>query len=312
MKRFFQASAFLVISMLSTVLHAEVAAPCLNPVVRETCIASCAPACLDPQFLGINAAYCIGKGIINRGPGDPPLEDGPNCQTYFAAGAGNVDAAAVPIPDPAPVSSGQSANDSVNRQVVGAEGEDCEKLEKLSEQRRCKLDKVGPKCSPTVTALEKRARLLVTSIKGELSKYGDLLTRDWRDVNNRERLCALGLNELDRNYEIATQNPDTLRASRREAQAIQSCQSEWEAFVRHHAGSNNSDSLVDTVAREAEAQLADLKGQIEELTRSIAKLEVVAGTIRDIVDVHIIYCDAAGQPPAADGSGPIPTAVTPN
>ncbi|MAC80615.1 MAG: hypothetical protein CML66_21410 [Rhodobacteraceae bacterium] len=176
---------------------------------------------------------------------------------------------------------------------------DCSQLEKLSERRICELAKVAPSCSPSVSQLIGEAQLLVRVIDDEVSQYGDLLTRDWSDVDNQELLCAFSIDELDRNYDIATENPAKLISLRNQATDIQACQTEWETFVRDNAATTGSDRLVDQVTRDAEARLDSLKGQIETLTSSVATLENAADVIVGIVDLHIIYCNPDG-PVTAD------------
>lgn len=261
----------------------EAAAVCREAGVRDLCLATCAQACRLGSFLEANVDYCLGRGLLGTDPGAPAPADAPACAGLLAGLTGRA------TPDAAP-------------EAAAPEGSDCESFATLSERRRCALAKVTPKCSATVTELESDARLLVDEITRELAQYGDLLERDWNDISNRQRLCVFSLAELDASYEAANDNPEILRALQQNASEIQACQSDWEDWVRSNAGTRASDSLIDQVSRDAEAQLGPLKAQVATLSQSVARLESAAATIVEIVDIHIIYCDPAGSPPdATDG-----------
>lgn len=266
---------------------AEVPAPCLESDVRDLCPGSCAAACREAAFLEENATYCLNNGHFVDDPTAPG--DAPACVEHFGT--------AIVVDPPLPPIPGEPT--STNTEAVEPEGPDCDALTDVFEQRECELAKVAPACSPTVTELEARARLLVTEIDQELAQYGDLLTRDWTDVNNRQRLCEFSRAQLSENYQIATQNPEILRTLQRDAGDIQACQRDWEEWMRDNAETDASDSLIDAVTRDAEEQLGPLTEQMEELGVSVAKLQSAAETILGIVDVHIIYCDPDGTPPPA-------------
>ena len=256
---------------------AQVPQACRTADIRAACLKSCAPACEDSAFLNDNVGYCLENGLLGRPVDAPPLTDDAICADHFAA---------VPVEEPAALPSSQPTTT------------DCVALDRLSDRRRCELAKVAPACSPSVSQLIGEAQLLVRVIDDEVSQYGDLLTRDWTDVTNQERLCAFTIDELDQNYVIATENPATLLSLKTQATDIQACQTEWEGFVRDNAATTGSDRLVDQVTRDAEARLGALKGQIETISTSVDTLENAAEIIVGIVDLHIIYCNPDG--PAAD------------
>ncbi|MEM8729468.1 MAG: hypothetical protein AAGF79_06070, partial [Pseudomonadota bacterium] len=251
---------------------AEVPAGCRDSALRETCLASCASACDDPDFLQEHVGYCLDNNLVGRAADLPALVDGPQCAAHF-------DTAAAPSDPEEPPATAEI---------------DCAALPRLSEQRRCELAKVAPACSPTVSQLIGEAQLLVRVIDDEVSQYGDLLTRDWTDVTNQELLCGFTIDELDTNYVIATENPAKLLSMKTRATDIQACQTEWEVFVRDSAASTGSDRLVDQVTRDAEARLDALKGQIQRISTSVETLENAAEIIVGIVDLHIIYCNPDG------------------
>lgn len=236
---------------------------------------TCESACGDPGFLSANIQWCEAS---NR---RTTAADAPECPTLIARFVGA--AATAPPPGDATTS------------VLSPEN-NCEKLPKLSERRACALAKTTPSCSRSVTELEGRARLLVTEISQQLDQYGELLERDWSDVSNRALLCAFSRDDLDLYYEGATSNPQILKALQSKASGIQSCQVEWEKWVRNRpVVPGQADSLLDEVARDAEQQLGPLKAQIEGLSASVAKLQAAATTIVGIMDVHLIFCDPAGS-----------------
>ncbi|MGR3492200.1 MAG: hypothetical protein ACU0DW_09090 [Shimia sp.] len=251
---------------------AQVAALCGDETIRTSCPATCAPACGDRAFLSTNVDYCVDNGFLVPDLSVLGLRDDPQCVGFLGEDA--------------------------------AEAEDpCADLTSLSERRRCALRADAPSCAGSVRELEDQANILIAAIQGELDLYGDLLTTDWEDVDNRGDLCAFSLETLDRNYEIATENPAKLRASQGEAQGIQACTAEWEEYVRTESGTAGSDVLRDRLTRDAEARLMPLREQIGGLNTSIQTLEDAAGTIVQMVDLHLIYCDPEGeaQPAPTDG-----------
>lgn len=270
---------------------AEVPAPCLESDIRDLCPASCAAACGEAAFMAENATYCLSNGHFVDDPNANAPGDSRACVEHFGTA---IIVGRPPLPIPGG-SSGEAA--PTNTEAGQPEVPDCSALPTWSEQRRCELAKVTPACSANLTELEGQARLLVTAIDLELGHYGELLTREWTDLNNRALLCAFSLAELDRNYEIATRNPTILRILQRAATDIQACQTEWEQWVRDASGSEGSDSLIDSVTRDAEWQFEALRVQMENLRTSVARLQSAADTIVEIVDIHLIYCDPAGTPP---------------
>jgi hypothetical protein len=285
MIRFPGVIVYLVAVILTGMAVAEAPQACLQQNVREVCLQSCAEACRDDKFLGENLTYCLENGLVGAGTLD--VADAPECVGLFETSP-----------------PGQQTQDaSTSHGQIPAQVVDCSEFTKLSERLRCELNTTGPKCSASVEELQGQGRLLDTSIQAQLAQYGELLTKDWSDVNNRELLCAFSLSELDENYEVATQDPHALRAVQRQAISIQACMSEWEDFVRARAeaeaGSGDSDTLADELARDAEERLGPLQGQIENLSLSIGTLEAAADTITSIEKLHLIYCKAEGEPPLA-------------
>ncbi len=168
---------------------------------------------------------------------------------------------------------------------------DCEKLTKMVERRKCKQKNNGPSCSSSVTALKTDAEMLVLGIEGELDQYGDLLTTDWQDINKRDLLCDFKLDDLEKKYEIATQNPEKLRVLQEEAQGIQACQTEWEDYISANSSSQINSDLQDILIKTAKADLEPLKPTISDLTESITSLEAAVDKIIAIVDFHIVFCE---------------------
>lgn len=190
----------------------------------------------------------------------------------------------------------EKSEEAVEANAADTTSNQCDQYETYSERRRCELTQLTPQCSPTVVELEGRARLLVTQIGQELAQYGGLLERDWTDITNRAALCSFSIAQLDENYQVASENPELLRALQRQATGIQTCQGDWETWLRENAGTQGSDALIDQVTRDAEAQLGPLKGEIANLGESVQKLESATDTIGEIIDVHIFFCDPEGTP----------------
>lgn len=276
----FAAAAFEAIAQSPQI---EVIGPlCENAALQMSCQTTCAPACSNAEFLSKNTTYCLSNNLI--GGTVQPKADESICAGVFAK-----------------LVSQDNEAPSANPEDDGASGagDDCDTLSRLSERRKCKLAKVTPKCSPTVRDLEGRAQLLVTEIGNELKQYGDLLQRDWTDVDNRDLLCQFSLDQLDENHQLASENPELLRVLERQANDIQVCQADWETWVRENAGTRSSDVLIDQVTRDAEEQLGPLKTEIEGLSKSVSQLDSAAQTIVEIVDVHILFCDPEGSSPLA-------------
>lgn len=254
---------------------------CGEKNIQELCQETCALQCgEDNGFLANNVSFCVDNNFVGTRADLSAAKDDASCNATFGR--------AEPVTDnPEPTTA----------QEIASDNSECENIKSISKKRDCIAKKYRPSCSTSVASLQGQAELLVIGIKGELDQYGDLLTGDWKNAENREELCKLKLEDLDKKYEIATDNPASLRASQRQAQEIQKCQGEWEKFVRERAEKralkskgNVSDKRADTLAREAEEQLAPLKNRIAELSNNIAQLETVAETIIGIVDDHLVYC----------------------
>ena len=249
---------------------------CSATNVRKACQTSCAPACGEAGFLSEHTNYCLENGLI--GLNITPQPDSAECVGFFKLKAPETDESGTSDADQAP-------------------SDECAKFGTYSERRRCELTKLTPECSSTVVELESRARLLVTQIGSELGQYSELLERDWTDITNRDSLCSFSIAQLDDNYQIASENPELLRALQRQATDIQSCQTDWESWSRNNAGTRGSDRLIDKLTREVEAQLGPLKERIARLGESVQKLESATDTIGEIIDVHIFFCDSEGSRP---------------
>lgn len=248
---------------------------CSDSEVQTICQTTCAPYCGDRVFLEANLDYCSDNGFISFSP--TPDADDDSCAAIFAQDTTDGDGTGEPV---------------VN---AGSDDHPCAEFETYSERRRCELTQLTPACSPTVVELEGRARLLVTEIGLELNQYGELLERDWTDITNRDALCTFSIAQLDENYNMASENPALLRALQRQATEIQACQAEWEAWLRDNAGTQSSDVLIDQLTRDATAQLGPLQERIENLSRSVNKLETATDRIGEIIEVHIFFCDPDGS-----------------
>lgn len=270
--------AFLTVVLSNTIsARAEVPEQCLENNIRNQCPESCTVACNDADFLSENTTFCLGRGIFAGSPSPSDL-DAPECADLFATSRdGDGSGGAAPPP------------------ATPTDITECEELDSIFEQRRCILAIVSPECSASVPELQGRARLLVTEIEEELRPYGELLDRDWTDISNLELLCAFTVEGLEENYQIASQNPDSLRVLQRNAREIQNCQGEWEVWIRDYPAQANSvgisDELVDQMARASAAQLGALEDQMEGLSVSIDRLENAAVTIVSIIDLYIAGCD---------------------
>lgn len=251
---------------------------CSSESVQELCQQTCATQCAEPGFLGSNVSYCVDNGFVGSYADLSAVKDEASCEEIFGRES---------QPVPSITTAEQATSDT----------SECDDIKSISQKRNCIAKKNRPSCSQSVATLQEQAELLVVGIENELNQYGDLLTGDWQNAENRKELCKLKLDDLDEKYEMATDNPASLRSSQRQAQDIQKCQSEWEKYVREqaekraeNAKGTGSDSRADTLAREAEAQLEPLKVQISDLSKNIAQLETVAETIIGIVDDHLVYC----------------------
>lgn len=276
--KYFSAMLFLCFGIAGSVSSQDIDLTfelCEQENVQTSCQTSCANACNDASFLKDNTSYCLENGLI--GVQISPKPDAARCIGIFQPEA-------------------EETQELIDANAATSNPGQCDQLKTRSEQRRCELTQLTPQCSPTVVELEGRARLLVTEISLEVAQYGELLKRDWTDIDNRDALCRFSISELDENYQVASDNPALLRALQRQGTGIQSCQSEWEKWLRDNAGTRGSDSFIDRIARESEAQLGPLKEQIERLGSSVKQLESATDTIGEIIDVHIFFCDPEGTP----------------
>lgn len=255
---------------------------CTSSGAQQLCPATCGGFCSDAEFLRDNVSYCAVAGFSSGG-----ATDSAECTTLFGAAdavGGDED------PDPAP-----SQHEVVE---TATPTEDCSRFERQSERRRCELQLEGgrPTCSANVPDLERSAALLASEVQAQLASYGDLLTRDLSDVSSRELLCSISLEELDKNYERATSEPEGLRVIQRNAADVQTCQGEWQEYVRNRQAAGVSDALQDDTARSLQEQLAPLEEQLVELSSSITKLNQAAQTIDGLIVIHFDFCDPEGTP----------------
>ena len=273
---------------------------CQEAAVQEICMTTCATACKSSEFLTNHVDYCLSNGLIG-GTSAPPA-DAASCSAIFGAAGDN----AQPTP-PAEVNRVDPPEPSIQPAVTepAAKDEiDCSTVKGFIERKRCEQAKIAPKCAPTVTDLENQSRLLVTQIEAELSTYGELLLRDWSEINNRALLCAFTEADLEESYNLAAGNQDSLHTLQRQATSIQSCQSEWETLVRDNAGNLTSTDLIDVIARDAEKQLEPLKKQINRLSESIGQLQNAAKTIDQIGAAYVNFCDGKGTSLTATTGNP--------
>jgi hypothetical protein len=272
--------------------RAQLAEACASPAVRSLCKASCIAACEDPAFREGQPAFCQ-----ENGHGDAAamaaLRDDPVCATLVPAAARTDEAG-----EEAAASNGSPGRDDGDAGQTGesAAAEDCSRFERPSQRILCEAEN-RPTCSETARALEAEAASLAEEVRDELAPYEELLARDLTAVESRELLCAFSLEELDNNYLRATRDPEALRAIQRRANAIQACRGEWERYLRESAATSVlSDRVSSNVAEDLEAQFEPLKQQLRNLSRSITRLEQVAGTIEGLIRIHIDFCDPAGTP----------------
>lgn len=283
------------------VLSEESAKLCQDISIQALCASTCAQACSSTEFVDNNFDFCDSTGML--GGESSALPDDPSCAAKFTV--------TPPLgadPDAVPSSQGELDDSGVTDASTPPKSDadsnsECDALETQFAKRRCKFAKETPACARTVTELEGQSRLLVTQIGLELGKYGELLARDWKDVKNRSLLCAFSEAELERSYNLASKNPDALRALQRQATGVQECQGDWEIWIRERAGNKSSDVLIDVLTRDAEAQLGPLKSQIEGLSTTISKLQNASQTIGEIIDQHIFFCDPNGTPAPVSSEG---------
>lgn len=276
------------IGLAPLVLSVSVSAPlfaqplpgdvCVDADVQNACAASCAPACADATFFVANTPYCAANALSGGVMGElfDGVVDSDMCTAFEVAEA---------EPE-APVTV-----------IRGSEGEmsaECAALPSLSQRMACQRVDEVPSCAPNVPRLEANANLVVRSIGEELAQYGDLLERDWTEIDNQALLCEFTLTELDESYVAATEDPQRLERLQDNAREIQSCHAEWEMFARDRATAATSDSLVDSAQRESAERLTVVADTIEDLRGSIEQLRGAADTIVGIVDAHLTFCDNEG------------------
>lgn len=267
---------------------------CANEGLRATCLATCAVGCTDAEFIGAHVNYCVDNNFFDPGA-RASAKDNANCATIFGAATGGGTETTVVVTNPITPTTTEGTAVTTEGTTPAVEEKDCSAITPISARRRCELNKFAPVCAPTFVELEQRASLLITDIKDEVGTYGDLLTRDYSIVAERDALCEFKLSQLDESYAIANENPIVLRSLQRQAQEIQACQTDWEVFVRGYEPSGGSDQLIDNVVRAAEQGLDPLKNEIAELSTSINKLENAKQTIVGIIDLHIFYCKEDGN-----------------
>lgn len=269
-----QTLPFVVFFLLGTGASAQSSLQiCSNSEMQNTCPASCAQLnCGDESFLENNVTFCV-TNFFNE-ESRAKAKDSAACSSILGVAA----------------NSGTETEDAQFETTTAVE-EDCTRHDDIFAQEECELAKLAPSCSPTVVELEGRSALLVTDIKAELSTYGDLLTRDYSDVKERDALCAFTRDELSSSFKLASENPAILKSLQRQAQDVQACQTDWEDVVRGYKAEGTSDSLIDTLVRGSEAKLEDLKVEISSLTTSVDKLENAATTIRGIIRLYVAFCD---------------------
>ena len=263
---------------------------CQDNSTQGLCASTCAPACSSTDFIDNNFDFCNSTGMLGGESSAQP--DDPSCAAKFTATP-----PLVADPEPVPSSSGELDDTGENEvgtppQSTSPINSECDALESQYAKRKCQLAKVTPSCAPTVTALEGQSGLLVTQIEMELLSYGELLGRDWKDVKNRSLLCGFSEVDLEKSYDLASQNPDTLRALQRQASDVQACLKEWDGWVSGNTGKKVNTGLFVQLLADAGEKLGPLKIKIEALSSSITKLQNASQTISEIIDMHIIFCDS--------------------
>jgi hypothetical protein len=240
------------------------------------------------------ADLCSSSEIARMCPGDcPPLrETGPRdpvCERLFDARA--------------------AANAESERAVPASEptGEDCSAYERASERIRCKreqgtLESDAPDCAQEVWKLIENAEQLVGVVQAELDTYGQILEKDFTKVENQEELCGYPLAQLDKFHKQAQENPAQLEAFRRQADAMQQCRVDWEAYERERGAGEVSGTLRDSIVRETDAKFQPLVQELSNLDQSIRKLESAEGQLYEMIGLHLRYCNP-DEARAGDGPG---------
>lgn len=248
---------------------------CTQNSLQLLCSETCRSACNDLRYSDGNQNYCSTE-LKGR--------DDASCSAIFAA---------VEVPEsllaPAVVEEPSPADE-------------CNKLERIRDQILCRQqsqtsENPRPNCSDTPQALEQEAALLSTMVEQELSQYGELLTRDYSDVSNRDLLCEFSMPELEENYVLATDDPESLRVTQENTRELQECRKEWEAYYRNRSQrGDTSDSLTDNLVRDSQETMRPLTERMQELSRSISNLERAGATIENLILLHYDWCPSAGVP----------------
>ncbi len=132
-------------------------------------------------------------------------------------------------------------------------------------------------------------------VEQELGQYGELLTRDYSDVSNRNLLCEFSMPELEENYVLATDDPETLRVTQENTRELQDCRKEWEAYYRNRSQrGDTSDSLTDNLVRDSQEAMRPLTERMQDLSRSISNLERAGATIENLILLHYDWCPSGG------------------
>lgn len=277
--KFFAATALLLLGMYTYPGLAEASQDCSDPSVQNLCGKTCFQRCSgDPAFQRNNMVFCTSVQSSDA------LKDDRVCANFSLVPTAN---------DTESSSSGTAPTEgTVN---VGGD-EDCMRFESRPEQLRCLQNKKGrPSCSSTAVSLENDAQLLVAEVRQELEQYGDLLTRDLTDVASRDLLCRFSLEDLDQNYQRATNDPGALRTIQRRADTIQDCRQQWEDYLRNRATSSSiNDDIIQNTAESTRERFKPLTEQLQNLSTSITTLEQAASTIDGLIIIHMDFCPPEG------------------
>ena len=287
-------NALLLLGSLFTPALAQAPENCSKPAIQNLCARACASLCgEDATFLQSNRSFCA-SALSRQGE----ARDDRVCPDILPDLA-TTNTEPSPEDNQAPATNETASNHEAS--ATASAEEDCGKFESRSEQLRCIQNSKGrPTCSATAVALEDDASLLVTEVRQELAQYGELLAEDLTDIASRDRLCEFSRDELDANYERATQDPEALRTIQRRADNIQDCRGEWEEYLRKRATSPDiSDIIVENTAEASRKQFQPLIEQLENLSSSITKLEQAASTIDGLIIIHNDFCRAEGTRAAA-------------
>lgn len=292
--------AVMLLGLSAGLAQAQAAANCAKPAIQTLCAATCGALCSkDAAFLSANGPFC--STALSGNPG----ADDPVCGTIPLAG--------VTVQPPqtsedveivTQASRSAETGSAMGEQAASqAPDEDCMQYKSRPEQLRCQQNKRGrPTCSTTAVSLEDDAQLLVTEVSQELEQYGDLLTRDLTDVASRDLLCRFSLDDLDQNYQRATNDPAALRSIQRRADSIQQCRQQWEDYLRNRATSSSiNDNIIQNTADSTRKRFEPLTEQLQNLSSSITTLEQAASTIDGLIIIHMDFCPSEGIQPNQEG-----------